>query len=222
MPSTHTSTTSISTHRTSSTWTHSPVIYLFHPPGLYSAWTHKQEREMCEGSIFHFRARRGESRDTIIIPEGERERAAGGDGSGQRGRKRRWRMKSGQTARKMRSRKRENGGWVTKKMKKGVNGTLISLSHLFQLSGLSESNSSQAEVWRIDLKISGNYKEALSGELTSFRGRLLPWHVWSVCIHLFLDTSLISTHTFMSRKSKNILLNASIKRVRLRISLQQH
>lgn len=28
---------------------------------------------MCEGSIFHFRARRGESRDTIIIPEGERE-----------------------------------------------------------------------------------------------------------------------------------------------------
>lgn len=61
------------TRRTSSTWTHFPVIYLFHPPGLYSAWTHKQEREMCEGSIFHFRARRGESRDTIIIPEGERE-----------------------------------------------------------------------------------------------------------------------------------------------------
>lgn len=61
------------TRRTSSTWTHFPVIYLFHPPGLYSAWTHKQAREMCEGSIFHFRARRGESRDTIIIPEGERE-----------------------------------------------------------------------------------------------------------------------------------------------------
>lgn len=28
---------------------------------------------MWGGSIFHFRARRGESRDTIIIPEGERE-----------------------------------------------------------------------------------------------------------------------------------------------------
>lgn len=183
---------------------------------------------MCEGSIFHFRARQGESRDTIIIPEGESE-------SSRRRRERSERKKEEMedeirtNCKKNEEQKERKGGMVTRKMKRGVNDSLpfsqtIHLSPL-QSSGLSESNSSQAEFeaqnrpedwWKLQ------NSPDFSGVLTSFRGGLRHSQtLWSVYSHLFLDRSLISTDTFMSGKSKYILLNASRKRLQLKISLHK-
>lgn len=138
-------------------------------------------------------------------------------------------MKSGQTARKMRSKRREKGGWWQGRWKEEWMTLCLSLklftSHLFQSSGLSESNSSQAEFeaqnrpkdwWKLQ------NSPDFSGVLTSFRGGLRHSQtLWSVYSHLFLDRSLISTDTFMSGKSKYILLNASRKRLQLKISLHK-
>lgn len=180
---------------------------------------------MCEGSIFHFRARRGESRDTIIIPEGERE-------SSRRRRERSERKKEEMedeirtNCKKNEEQKERTWGMGDKEDEKRSECHsaflfLTSFSHLDFQSLIAVKLRLNLS---IDLKISGNYKEALSGELTSFRGGLLSRHaqpLWSFCIHLFLDRCLISTRTFMSGKSKYILFIGSIKRLRLRISLHK-